>query len=104
MFSVIGTETYLRELKKWPEPDKSYAEKIPKGLAINPLVGKQLSYKFLREKKIGGRRVYYLVYDDLNLVLLVATSSKKDQSDTIKHLKKHLDKFRELVEKISKVS
>ncbi len=102
MFVVIGTETYLSELKKWPKQDQNAAVKIPNHLAENPYVGKPLSYAFLREKKIGGRRVYYLIYDDLNLVLLVATSDKKDQQSTINHIKGNLDEFRDVAEKISK--
>lgn len=102
MFAVIGTETYLYEIKKWPKADQEAAAKIPQHLAENPYVGKHLSYPFLREKKIGGRRVYYLIYDDLKLVLLVATSEKKDQQATIAHIKMGLDEFREIAEKIAK--
>jgi len=102
MFTVIGTETYLQELKKWPKPDQEAAAKIPSHLAENPYVGKPLNYPFLREKKIEGRRVYYLIYDDLKLVLLVATSEKKDQQNTINHIKIHLDEFREIAERISR--
>ena len=102
MFKVIGTETYLEELKKWPKPDQDAAAKIPQHLAENLYVGKPLNYSFLREKKIEGRRVYYLIYDDLKLVLLVATSEKKDQQRTINHIKKYLDQFREIAEKISR--
>lgn len=54
----------------------------------NPFVGKQLSYKFLREKRIKDKRIYYLVYEDIVLVLLIAVSKKKDQQMTINHIKK----------------
>ncbi|HII29887.1 hypothetical protein COV22_01530 [Candidatus Woesearchaeota archaeon CG10_big_fil_rev_8_21_14_0_10_47_5] len=65
MFKVIGTNTYLRELDKWPKADKVIAEKLPKQLAINPYSGSPLGYRLLREKRVKERRVYYLVYDDL---------------------------------------
>ena len=74
MFKVIGTDTYFRELKKFPKSDQEVARDIPQQLCANPFVGKQLTYPFLREKKIGGRRIYYLIYEDLKLVLIVATS------------------------------
>lgn len=102
MFAVIGTNTYLRELDKWDKADREAAEKIPNTLKENPLIGSPLSYKFLREKRIGGKRVYYLVYEDLKLVLLVATSGKKDQQATIDHIKKHLGEYRILAEEIAK--
>lgn len=102
MFKVIGTNTYLQELDKWPKLDKIVAEKFPKQLSINPYSGSPLGYKFLREKRIKERRVYYLVYDDLKLVLLVATSGKKDQQATIDHIKGNLDEFRTVAEDIIK--
>jgi len=43
-----------------------------------------------------------LVYEDLKLVLLVATSGKKDQQATIDHIKHHLQEYRILAEKIAK--
>lgn len=102
MFIVIGTKTYLEELEQWPRPDQEAATKIPFHLAENPYIGKPLGYPFLREKKIVGRRVYYLIYEDLKLVLLIATSGKKDQQATINHIKRKLDEFRVIAEEIAK--
>ena len=99
MFAVIGTDTYLDELQKWPRDDQEAAAKIPLHLKENPHIGKPLGYPYLREKRIGGHRVYYLIYDDLKLVLLVATSDKKDQQVTIDHIKGNLDEFRKVAEK-----
>lgn len=103
MFRVVGTETFLDELSKWPKSDREAAEKLPAKLAEDPHVGQLLYFPFLREKRIGGRRVYYLVYDDLKIVLLVATSGKKDQQDTIDHIKEQFSEFRKLVEGLSKL-
>ena len=102
MFVVIGTETYLQELNKWPKQEYEQATKIPQKLAESPFSGKQLSYPFLREKKIGGRRIYYLVYEDLRLVLLVAASGKKNQQATIEHIKENLKEFRIYAKEASK--
>jgi len=102
MFKVIGTDTYLEKLNKWPKIEKDIAEKLPRKLADSPFSGSPLSYKFLREKRIKERRVYYLIYEDLELVLLVATSGKKDQQATIDHIKENLDEFRTVAEDIIK--
>ncbi len=101
-FKVIGTNTYLDEISKWPKTDQEFAEKVVQQLAENPYSGKPLNYKFLREKKNKEKRIYFLVYEDLNLVLLVATSGKKDQQDTIDHIKENLDDFKIVAEKIAK--
>ena len=74
------------------------AEKLPHKLAETPFVGDKLSYPFLREKRIKEKRVYYLIYEDLKLVLLVATSGKKDQQETISHIKSQLDEYRKIAE------
>ncbi len=102
MFIVIGTNTYTKELGKWPNEYRKIADKIPKNLAESPLSGDPLGYKFLREKRIKEKRVYYLIYEDLKLVLLVAASGKKDQQDTIDRIKEQLDEYRKMAEKIAK--
>ena len=100
MFRVVGTATYLEELSRWPKTDREIAEKFPLKLVENPHAGKLLHYPCLREKRVSGRRIYYLVYDDLELVLLVATSGKKDQQETIEHIKTNLNEFRKVAEGI----
>ncbi|MBI5392447.1 hypothetical protein HZA96_01135 [Candidatus Woesearchaeota archaeon] len=64
MVKVIGTETYLKEIEKWPKDEQEIADKLPKKLAVNPYSGDQLCYPFLREKRIREKRIYYLIYDD----------------------------------------
>lgn len=102
MFNVIGTETFQKEIGKWPKDYQEIAEKIPRKLAENPLLGDPLGYPFLREKRVREKRVYYLVYPNLNLVLLVAASGKKDQQATINHIKEQLDEYRIVAEQIAK--
>jgi len=101
MFRVIATETYLNEIEKLPKDYQDIAEKIPKKLAENPLLWSPLGYPFLREKRIKEKRIYYLVYPDLQLVLLVAMSGKKDQQVTIEHIKNHLEAYKEVARNIS---
>ena len=62
LFKVIATETYSKELDKWSNSEQETAEKMAKSLAESPLQGKPLGYPFLREKKISGKRIYYLIY------------------------------------------
>ncbi len=102
MFRVIGTDTYLKGIDKLPKEYKETAHKIPKRLAENPLTGTPLSYPFLRESRIKEKRIYYLVYEDLKLVLLVAVSGKKNQQATIDHVKEHLAKFKKIAADIAK--
>jgi len=102
MYRVVGTATYEKEVSKLDKSEKDEAEKIPKRLAENPYVGDQLRYPFLREKRLREKRAYYLIYDDLKLVLLVATSGKKDQQETINYIKNRLPQFRKIAEEFSR--
>ena len=43
MFKVIGTDTYLKEIDKFPKDYKEAADKLPEKLSNNPLSGNQLS-------------------------------------------------------------
>lgn len=52
MFTVLGTDTYLKEISKWSKPDKEAAEKISSKLKENPFLGDPLNYKFLRERRV----------------------------------------------------
>ncbi len=58
-------------------------------------VGDQLKYPFLREKKISGKRIYWLVYKDIALILLVEASNKKAQQKTIDEIKLYLPEYKE---------
>jgi len=66
-------------------------------LKLNSNLGKPLNYEYIREKKIGSKRIYFLVYKDICLILLVATSNKKTQQETIEDIKKYLDEYRKYV-------
>ncbi|MEK6938272.1 MAG: hypothetical protein AABX04_04475 [Nanoarchaeota archaeon] len=101
-FHVLGTETYLHEIKNLSKEYQEAAEKIPSKLAENPLLGKPLGYPFLREKRIKEKRIYYLIYEELKLVLLVAVSGKKDQQDTINHIQGNFEEFKKVAEEIIK--
>lgn len=62
MFTVIGTSTYLKEISKWPKDYKDAVNKIPEKLKENPFLGDQLSYPFLRERRIKEKRVSTIWY------------------------------------------
>ncbi len=107
----------MNRIFKVPEFDK-YAQKIfektdfeeleifIEKLRFNSNLGKPLGFDFLREKKIKGKRVYFLVYKEICLILFVATSNKKAQQRVINQIKNYLEDYKkyayELHEKINK--
>ena len=48
---------------------------------------------------MGKYRLYFLVYEDIDTVLLITISDKKAQQDTIDKIKSQLDYYKELIRK-----
>ena len=66
-------------------------------LKLNPNTGKPLGYPFFREKKMGKYRLYFLVYEDIDTVLLITISDKNAQQETIDKIKSQLDFYKGLI-------
>jgi len=62
-------------------------------------VGKPLGYPFFREKKFGKYRAYFLVYEEIDAILLVTISDKKAQQETINTIKRDLGLYKDIIKK-----
>lgn len=99
MVRVLST----KEFDTWEKVlERAYGTEIQQ--IINQLkrtwkVGKPLGYPFFREKKFGKYRIYFLVYEDVETVLLVTISDKKAQQEIIERIKAQIDHYRELIKK-----
>lgn len=100
-YFIYTTENFDKEVAKL-KIDRKRLQKIFLQLKENPYVGDQLQYKNLREKRISEKRIYYLVYDDLKSVLVIAVSDKKNQQATINHIIDCFDEYKEYLEKTIK--
>ena len=96
-FKVFRTKTFDKEFDKLPKTEQKEVENFEKNLSENPFVGKPLGLIFLREKKLNGRRIYYLIYEDFVVVLMVAISDKKTQQATIDAIKDKLDQYAKII-------
>ncbi|OYT41152.1 hypothetical protein B6U80_01995 [Candidatus Pacearchaeota archaeon ex4484_26] len=99
-YKVYTTENFDRQLAKLTKEEQKRVHKIYLQLKANPYIGDQLRYKFLREKRLKEKRIYYLTYDDLKIVLLVAVSTKKTQKETIDRIIYYLNEYREYVKEL----
>ena len=96
-YAVYTLEVFDKEMSKLPKDYISKIEKIFLQLKENPYVGDAIRYRFFREKRVREKRIYYLVYDDLKIVLIVALSGKKTQQETIDKIVNYLKEYNDYV-------
>ncbi len=99
-YIVYKTKRFDRELNRYSKEDYRRVEKLFTQLRENPYVGDQLQIKMLREKRLGEKRIYYLVFDDLRAVLVIAFSNKKAQQKVIDFIIKNINYFRTYLEEL----
>ena len=101
-YKVYQSKNFTDKLTKLPKGFKEWIEKIQDHLVINPYVGKPLGVDWLREKKYGKYRMYYLIYEDLIAVFMVEISEKKDQQKIINTIRLFLNIYRDELEDLNK--
>lgn len=99
-YSIYTSPEFEKEISKIDLNEREVLEKIFLELKENPHIGEPLGYGFFREKRFGKRRVYYLIYDKLLAVLIVAISGKKDQQKIINSIKRSLEEDKKYVERL----
>ncbi len=94
------TEEFEKEFNRLPADIRERFEDQFRQVEKDPYsIGKPLGYKWLRELKNEGWRVYYLIYDGKVVVLFVGVSGKKSQQAVINIIKHNLRMFKKFVEK-----
>ncbi|MEK6967518.1 MAG: hypothetical protein AABX51_02725 [Nanoarchaeota archaeon] len=104
MYSIFRTQKFDKELLKQLslEERNKVVNFEKKQLVSNPHVGDPLGYKFFREKKVGGKRIYFLIYEDVGAVLMVAISDKKTQQETIDQIRNNLNEYYSVIKEAIK--
>ena len=100
VYSVYTTKNFDKEFIKLSQEEQDRIQKIFHQVRGNPYAGDQLQIKILREKRLREKRVYYLVFDDLNVVLFVATGNKKAQQKTINYIIKYINEYRDYLKEL----
>jgi len=103
MWELRETSEFEHKFEELPPDIKERFENQIKKLQDNPYtLGKPLGYPWFRELKNDKWRVYYLVYDQLVVILFVGVSDKRNQQAVINIVKNNLKLFKEFVEKGTK--
>ena len=102
VYSVYITETFEKEISNLSNFHKRILQKMYNQLRENPYVGDSIRYKFFREKRLKEKRIYYLIYEKLKLVLIIAYSGKKNQQEIIDKIIELLPEYRIYAERLFK--
>jgi len=94
-YRVYHSAKFDRELSKYDIEFQRRVDNIEDQLVDNPYTGDPLGVKWFREKRHDKYRIYYLIYEDLDSVFMVAISEKKDQQKVINTVWLLLEFFRE---------
>ncbi len=98
VFEIRETDEFHHIFEELEPAEKAWVLKIVEQLKLNPYNGKPLGYRWFREKKWEGKRLYYLIYQNNEIILLASYGDKKDQKEIITFILENRERFRKLVE------
>ena len=101
-YKVFRSVSFQEEISKYDKNIQDRVDKIEDKLVYNPEYGNPLGARWFRESRFENYRIYYLVYEDLQAIYIVAISSKKDKQKTINTIKLFLDFFKDEMEQLVK--
>ena len=84
-YEVFATDSFKKLFKSLDRDEKNWIEKIKKQLE-EFISGKPLQFNWFREKKYLNKRLYFLIDEEKNRILLVSFASKKDQQKVIDYI------------------
>ncbi|MFH1359401.1 MAG: hypothetical protein ABIH37_05930 [archaeon] len=99
-YKVYTTNEFDKEIEKLSGEEKRRIEIIFLQLKENPYVGNQLQIRPLREKRFEEKRIYYLIFDDLKSILMIAISDKRNQQKMIDFIRENINNYRDILKEI----
>lgn len=101
-YQVYHSEIFDKELAKFDKNFQERVDNIEDKLVENPKYGTPLGVDWFREARYENYRIYFLVYEELESIFMVAISDKKDQQKVINTTRLLLDFFKEEMENLIK--
>ncbi|MBS3123781.1 hypothetical protein J4437_04040 [Candidatus Woesearchaeota archaeon] len=86
MNEIYETEEFSRVCGSLEKFEQDWIEKIKDQLVENLNVGKPLRFDWFREKKLGSKRLFYLINVSSKKAILIAYGTKKEQQSIINHI------------------
>ena len=98
---LYQVDSFDDDVQKLNPEQQRQVEKIKEQIIRNPHIGRPLRYNFLREKRMREKRIYFLIYEDIDVVLLLGITGKKAQTDYIDRIVELLPEYKEIIESIN---
>jgi putative component of toxin-antitoxin plasmid stabilization module len=99
-YKIYTTEEFDKDFEKLDKSEKIEVNKILKQIKERGAnVGKPLSgLSFFREKRFGGgKRLYFLIYENFLILLVIAISDKKAQQATINRILLDIEEYQQFI-------
>jgi len=93
MNEIYETETFSKIYDGCDNREKKWIEDIKNSLRENLKVGKRLRFEWFREKKLGNKRLFYIINEKNGKAILLAFGSKKEQQKIINHILENRDTY-----------
>jgi len=102
MYKILTTKTFISNLfKNFDKLELIKFNKFKEKLKLNQNLGDILRVPFVREFRLkSGKRIYFIIYEDLKIILFVRVSNKKTQKFVIGDIFNNLHNFKDFVESI----
>ena len=103
-YKLLRTQEFNNDIENLDNSEKIRVLKILDNIiAKGDDIGKPLAgLSFFREKKFNEKRIYFLFYSDILIVLAIAISDKKAQQATINKILLNLLEYQNYVYKMVK--
>jgi len=78
-YKVFRSVSFQKKISKYDKNIQERINKIEDKLMYNPEYGNPLGTRWFRESRFENYRIYYLVYEDLQAIYIVAKKTNKRQ-------------------------
>ena len=99
-YRVFRSVSFQEEIAKYDKSIQDRVDKIENKMMFNSKYGNPLGTEWFRESRFENYRIYFLVYEDLSAIYIVAISGKKKQQKTINTIRLFLEFFKLEIEKL----
>jgi len=98
---IFETADFTKLFLSLNRKEQEWIIKVSKQLKSNLEVGKPLGFIWFREKKLGNKRLYYLLNFETKCVLFISFGNKKEQQKIIDNTLKNRKKYFKFLNKVN---